>query len=187
MAGKTRRRPSWDCRNRRKQSPDASKSCQERRSLRMAKNTAVKITLIFSLLVLSHGIVSAQATTPPPQTFGTTIYFDYTNFLSKSGPISSNAKNSFFAFRRAYFTYENRINDNLRFRFRYDADSTANLTSVDLTKGSTKKDDKLRPFIKHLYLEYSNLLPNSTIKVGLAETIQFKFAEDRWGYRSCAT
>lgn len=146
----------------------------------MARKTSIRILFVLGLMLLSAAIVSAQ------QTFNTTIYFDYTNYLSNNGSVTSAPKNSFFTFRRAYFTYENKINDNLKFRFRYDADSTANLTSVDLTKGSTKKDDKLRPFIKHLYLEYSNLLPNSTIKVGLAETIQFKFAEDRWGYRSVA-
>src|SRR4030043_1801076 len=123
----------------------------------MKKGTMPKLGMIFGFVLLtlrSTSNVSAQ------QTFNTTIYFDYTNYLSKGGPVTSAAKNNFFAFRRAYFTYENKINDNLKFRFRYDADSTANLTSVDLTKGSTKKDDNLRPFIKHLSLEYSNLLPN---------------------------
>ena len=152
----------------------------------MAKKTAVRIILVLGLLVLSQGIVSAQPTTPPPQTFSTTIYFDYTNSLSKGGPVTSAGKNSFFAFRRAYFTYENKSNDNLKFRFRFDADNTANLTSVDIMTGSTKKDDKLRPFMKHLYLEYSGLLPNSIIRVGMTETIQFKIAEDRWGCRSVA-
>jgi hypothetical protein len=108
-------------------SPNASKIRQERRSLRMANKTAVRIILVLGLLVLSQGIVSAQPTTPPPQTFSTTIYFDYTNSLSKGGPVTSAGKNSFFAFRRAYFTYENKINDNLKFRFRFDADNTANL------------------------------------------------------------
>jgi hypothetical protein len=152
----------------------------------MMKKTAAKAGLIFALIILSRGILCAQATTPPPQTFGTTVYFDYSHFLSDSGPITSSPKNSYFTFRRAYFTYENKINDNLKFRFRYDADNTANITSVDIKTGSTKKDDKLRPFMKHLYLEYSGLLANSIIRVGMTETIQFKIAEDRWGYRSVA-
>jgi len=152
----------------------------------MAKNKAVRIILIFGLFVLSHGIVSAQATTPPPQTFSTTIYFDHTTYLSNDGPLTSAAKNNFFAFRRAYFTYENKINDNLKFRFRYDADNTANLTSVDVKTGSTKKDDKFRPFIKHLYLDYAGLLPNSSLKIGMTPTLTFEMAEARWGYRSVA-
>ncbi len=120
------------------------------------------------------------------QTFNTTIYFDYGMFLTKRGPLTSNPKSNYLAFRRAYFTYENKINDNLKFRFRYDADNTANITSIDFTKGLTKKDDKLRPFIKHLYFEYAGLLPNSNLRVGMTETIQYKIAEDRWGYRSVA-
>ena len=126
------------------------------------------------------------------QTFGTTIYLDYTCYMSKSGPKTMappdtpSFKNNFFNFRRAYFTYENKINDNLKFRFRYDADNTANLTSVDVKTGSTKKDDKLRPFIKHVYLDYAGLLPNSSLKVGMTETLTFKIAEEKWGYRSVA-
>jgi hypothetical protein len=146
----------------------------------MTKSTTAKLGLILGLFLLASHLGQAQ------QTFNTTIYFDYTNYLSKGGPVTSAAKNNFFAFRRAYFTYENKINDNLKFRFRYDADNTANLTSVDIKTGSTKKDDKLRPFIKHIYFEYSGLLPNSALKIGMTETIQFKIAEDRWAYRSVA-
>lgn len=91
----------------------------------MARNTAVRTLLIFGLVLLSAGMMSAQ------QTFNTTIYFDYTNYLSKGGPVTSAAKNNFFAFRRAYFTYENKINDNLKFRFRYDADNTAMTYKLD--------------------------------------------------------
>lgn len=120
------------------------------------------------------------------QTFNTTIYLDYTTYLSNGGPVTSAAKDNFFAFRRAYFTYENKINDNLKFRFRYDADNTANLTAVDIETGSTKKDDKLRPFVKHLYLDYAGLLPNSSLKIGMTETLTFGLAEARWGYRSVA-
>lgn len=146
----------------------------------MTRGKMTKMGLALGLVLLTSGLLQAQ------QTFNTTIYFDYTSYLSKEGPVTSAAKSNFFAFRRAYFTYENKINDNLKFRFRYDADNTANITSVDFGKASTKKDDKLRPFMKHLYLEYSGLVPNSTIRVGMTETIQFKIAEDRWGYRSVA-
>jgi hypothetical protein len=119
------------------------------------------------------------------QTFKTTIYFDFSSPLTTEGAKTAPLFNQ-FNFRRAYFTYENKINDNLKFRFRYDADNTANVTSVDFAKATAKKDDKLRPFIKHLYLEYSNLIPNSVLRVGMEETLTFKLAEDRWGYRSVA-
>jgi hypothetical protein len=119
------------------------------------------------------------------QSFKTTIYFDFSAPLNTDGAKNVSLFDQ-FNFRRAYFTYENKINDNLKFRFRYDADNTANITSVDFARASTKKDDKLRPFIKHLYLEYANLIPNSVIRVGMEETLTFKLAEDRWGLRSVA-
>ncbi len=97
-----------------------------------------------------------------------------------------------FVFRRAYFTYENKINDNLKFRFRLDADNTANVTGVSLTGSpvtgaSLGKDDKLRPFVKHLYLEYTDfIVPKMVLNVGMIETLTFKPAEERWGLRSVA-
>jgi len=130
------------------------------------------------------------------QSFNTTIYLDYRYFLSNSGPITLKPSdpqaaylNSQFVFRRAYFTYENKIGDNLKFRFRLDADNTANVTGVTLAGDSmsTKKDDKLRPFIKHLYVQWSDfLVPGMALTVGMEETMTFKIAEDKWGYRSVA-
>jgi len=125
------------------------------------------------------------------QTFGTTIYFDYIYFLSDQGPKTTVSapgyRNNFFQFRRAYFTYENRIGDRLRFRFRYDADNTANVTSVDFNKRTTSKDGKLRPYMKHLYVEVADfLIKNSRLRAGMADTLTFKPAEDKWGYRSVA-
>ena len=143
-----------------------------------------------ALALLAAGALTAQTATPPPQTFGTTIYFDYLFNLTSDGYATGTqaAKdlNNKFQFRRAYFTYENKINDNLKFRFRYDADNTANITSVDFAKASSKKDDKLRPFIKHLYLEYAADWLRSKFNVGMIETLSFKLAEDRWGLRSVA-
>jgi hypothetical protein len=140
--------------------------------------------LMVMVAALASTVLLAQSTTPPPQTFSTTIYFDYSFNLTNNGYLTgtdaAKALNNQFKFRRAYFRYENKINDNLKFRFTYDADY---VPAVD-AKG--KKDDKLRPFIKHLYLDWAGLLPNSSLKVGMVDTITFKLAEDRWGYRSVA-
>jgi len=162
-----------------------------------------KVTdLVLGILMLPMvGIMSlmAQTTTPPPQTFSTTIYLDYRYFLSNAGPGTLKPAadttaylNNQFAFRRAYLTYENKISDNLKFRFRIDADNTANVTGVTLTGSpvtgaTTTRDDKLRPFIKHLYLEYANfLIPKLVLNAGMIETLTFKPAEERWGLRSVA-
>lgn len=135
-------------------------------------------------------LVAAAAPAFCQQTFSATAYFDWTRFMTNEGYRTSADKDNYFAFRRAYFTYENKISDKLKFRFRLDADNTANLTGVtvdpDTGAVTTKTDDKLRPFIKNIYLEYSNLIPDSAIRVGMIETLTFKAAEDHWGYRSVA-
>jgi hypothetical protein len=157
------------------------------------------LAVVLGVAILPLASLLAQTTTPPPQTFSATIYFDYKYYLTNAGPVTfkptsptSAYLSNAFLFRRAYFTYENKINDNLKFRFRLDADNTANITGVTLTGSpvtgvSTSKDDKLRPFIKHIYIEYSNfLIPKMVLNVGMIETLTFKPAEERWGYRSVA-
>jgi len=159
----------------------------------MSKNAKLAAVLFLGLLMLPSAALLAQ------QTFSTTIYLDYRYFLSNAGPVTLKPAadttaylNNQFAFRRAYFTYENKINDNLKFRFRIDADNTANVTGVTLTGSPVSgvtlgKDDKLRPFIKHLYLQYDNfLIPKLSLNVGMIETLTFKPAEERWGLRSVA-
>ncbi|MEN6559820.1 MAG: hypothetical protein ABFD52_03470 [Acidobacteriota bacterium] len=167
-----------------------------RQALRTVYGIVAGLLMLPMVAIMS---LMAQTTTPPPQTFSTTIYLDYRYFLSDAGPATlkpaagtSAYLDNQFVFRRAYFTYENKINDNLKFRFRLDADNTANVTGVTLTGSPVSgvtlgKDDKLRPFIKHLYLEYSNfLVPKMVLNVGMIETLTFKPAEDRWGLRSVA-
>jgi hypothetical protein len=158
-----------------------------------------RLSLALLLVLAASSALMAQTATPPTQTFNTTIYMDYRYFLSSAGPITLKPTdptvaylNNQFVFRRAYFTYENKISDNLKFRFRLDADNTANVTGVSLTGTpvsgtSLSKDDKLRPFIKHLFFEWSNfLLENQTFRVGMEETLTFNLSEARWGYRSVA-
>jgi hypothetical protein len=168
--------------------------------MRKVLRTAADIVLgLLMLPMVSVMSLMAQTATPPPQTFSATVYLDYRYFLNNAGPTTLKPAsdttaylNNQFVFRRAYFTYENKISDNLKFRFRLDADNTANVTGVTLTgdpvTGVTLgKDDKLRPFIKHLYLEYSNfLVPKMVLNVGMIETLTFKPAEERWGLRSVA-
>jgi hypothetical protein len=167
-----------------------------RKIVRKAVDLALGLMMLPMVSIMS---LMAQTTTPPPQTFSATIYLDYRAFLSNAGPATlkpAAATTAYlsnqFVFRRAYFTYEHKISDNLKFRFRLDADNTANVTGVTLAGDpvsgvTTSKDDKLRPFIKHLYLEYANfLVPKMVLNVGMIETLTFKPAEERWGLRSVA-
>ena len=152
--------------------------------------TRKRMAAAAGILLMSGLTAFAQTTTPPPQTFATTIYFDWTTNATNNGYLTGTdaAKllSNKFAFRRAYFTYENKINDFLKFRFRIDADNQNNVTSVNFKSSSVSQDNKMRPFVKHLYLDWAGLLPDSSLKVGMVDTLPFKLAEDRWGYRSVA-
>lgn len=150
---------------------------------------------ITGLTLMALAVLTLAATAGAQQKFSTTIYFDYTFNLTNDGYLTNSKLvpppiTNQFRFRRAYFRYENKISDLLSFRLTYDADNTANLTGAALTGTpaaiATKKDDKLRPFIKHLYLDWGGLLPDSSLRVGMVNTITFQIAEDKWGYRSVA-
>jgi hypothetical protein len=154
----------------------------------MKTGTMKKAAVLAAFAILTARGLSAQTPTPPPQTFSTTIYFDYSFWATNNGYLTNtdpavniNPLTNKFAFRRAYFTYENKISADLKFRFRLDADNTGRLTATSGTK-----DDRLVPFVKHIYLDWAGLLPNSSLKIGMTETLAFKTAEDRWGLRSVA-
>jgi len=150
---------------------------------------------ITGLALIALAVLTLAATAGAQQKFSTTIYFDYTFNLTNDGYLTNDKLvpppiTNQFRFRRAYFRYDNKVSDTLSFRFLYDADNTANLTGDSLTGNpatiATKKDDKLRPYIKNLYLDWSGLLPDSDLKIGMVNTITFQLAEDKWGYRSVA-
>ncbi len=158
----------------------------------MTGKTRVAGLLFLALLILPSAALFAQ------QTFSTAVYLDYRYDLSTDGPITLKPTNpavpylsNQFVFRRAYFTYDNKINDNLKFRFRLDADNTANVTGVSLSgtppTATTTTDNKFRPFIKNLYVEWDHfLVKDMTLRIGMEDTMTFNIAEAKWGYRSVA-
>ena len=78
-----------------------------------------------------------------------------------------------FTFRRIYFTFENNLTENIKIRFRLESASN-----------KFGEAEKINPFVKHAYLEWSNLIPNHKLYLGIAETNGFKNTEAYWGYRS---
>ena len=75
-----------------------------------------------------------------------------------------------FQFTRYYFTYDKMITDNLAIRYRLDADRT--------------KDDKMRPFLKHAYISWMNLIPDAKIYIGMQQTPNWtSYSEKYWGHR----
>jgi len=130
----------------------------------------IKAALVFGFIILGAALkLSAE------RNWYTTIYFDYTYDLTDDGCLTASRtdQNNSFLFRRVYFNYENKISKNIKFRFRYDADRQAG--------------EKLRPFVKHLFLEWSDLIPKSKTKIGMIETLTWNpITENKWGYRSVA-
>jgi len=129
-------------------------------------------SLVLILILFSQAYVSAEDKNPLE---GFTIkgkaYFDYGYLLSSKGPVAEKHGEgwNYFIFRRAYFTLEHKINDTFKFRFRTDADR--------------KVDDKARPFLKHVYLEWTNLIPESKLYIGLSATPTKEISEAIWSYR----
>ncbi|MBC7348716.1 MAG: hypothetical protein H5U05_01935 [Candidatus Aminicenantes bacterium] len=157
----------------------STKTISVNRTQRLGRLTAWLATGLLGFCLL---FVPASA----QQKLSGTVFFDYTFYLSNNGPITTpppdnpNFKNNFLHFRRVYFRYDNKINDNISFRLTLDGDT------LKATDAANKADNKFRPYLKHLYVQIKNLIPNSDIKIGMADTITFKLAEDRWGYRSVA-
>lgn len=102
---------------------------------------------------------------------GLRVFFDYSSLLSKQGPLAEKYGKGWnpFQFRRAYFTLEHKINDTFKMRFRTDADREA--------------DDKARVFIKNLYLEWSRLIPEAKLYIGMIPVPGKALSESVWGYR----
>ncbi len=129
-------------------------------------------TLTLVLFLSSFSYVLAQEKNPLA---GFTIkgkaYFDNIYLLSSEGPLAEKYGEGWnaFQFRRAYFTLEHKISDTFKFRFRTDADR--------------KVDDKSRVFMKHVYLEWTNLIPESKLYIGLSATPTKELSEGLWGYR----
>lgn len=129
---------------------------------------AYRIPPVFIVLAVFQAVsIQAQSATKIQGVVFADYYYNVRN--SRSALADENA----FTFRRIYFTFENNLTENIKTRIRFESAHNA--------FGS---DSKINPFIKHAYLEWSNLIPNHSFYLGIAETNAFKNAESLWGYRS---
>jgi len=99
------------------------------------------------------------------------VFLDYYNNLSHHDAAQKNI--SAFQYRRIYFTFENNITKDIKFRFR--------LESAHGEFGST---NKIVPFVKNAYLEWSRLIPHHKLYLGISEANAFNNTKNYWGYRS---
>lgn len=132
-----------------------------------------KIIRTISLIIILFGFSVFAQHTHPLEGFEIKgkAYFDYGYLLSSKGPLADQCGDgwNYFKFRRGYFTLDRHFGDVFKLRFRTDADREA--------------DDKLRPFVKNLYLEWKNLIPESKLYIGMIPTIAAELSQEIWGYR----
>ncbi len=118
-------------------------------------------------LIFLSGVLNAQIESKIDGLVYADYYYQFKNI------VAAEKDRNAFQFRRIYFTFENNITQNIKVRFRLESEHGA--------YGSTAK---INPFVKHAYLEWSNLIPQHKIYLGMAETNAFKNSEEYWGYRS---
>jgi len=120
---------------------------------------AIVLSLLISTVLSSQTVSSINGL----------AFADY--YYKVSGHSGTDKQNG-FEFRRIYLTFENQITEKIKIRFR--------LESASQKYGSS---GKINPFVKHAYLEWSDLIPGHKLYLGIAETNAFKNAEQYWGYR----
>ncbi len=76
-----------------------------------------------------------------------------------------------FHFTRFYFNYETKISKLHSVRFRLDGDDQAD-------------GKKWRPYLKHAYVAWHDIIPGATAYFGLQGTPNWSYSEKFWGYRS---
>jgi hypothetical protein len=123
------------------------------------------MTLAMFLACLGAGF--AQTTSK----FDGVVFADY--YYNMDNSAADEKFKDAFTIRRVYFTWENNLTADIKWRFR--------LESASNGYGNTTK---INPFVKHAFLQWDNLIPNHSLFFGISETNAFKNSEEYWGYRS---
>ncbi len=137
-------------------------------NLLKVKRMAVMCLLLTLAAVAVMGQTPAQNVT---NKFDGVVFSDYFYNVKNSNPAEKNKDG--FTFRRIYFTWENNITTDIKWRFRLESESNG--------WGSTAK---INPFVKQAFLQWDNLVPSHSLFFGIQETNAFKISEEFWGYRS---
>ncbi len=127
---------------------------------------SVRVRSIVAGLGLVLGSLAAD---PAAAVVGKTsgyLFGDY--YYALSGPKD---KQNGFQFRRIYYTYDLKWNDQFSGRFRLEAN--------DAGFGKT---DKMNAYVKHAFLKYK--MGDHSLSAGLVGTPTWAVSEEAWGYRS---
>lgn len=134
-----------------------------------------KLRGLIILCALFFSITTIQAQTvsefKPTHKLSGLIYSDYYAVLNHHID-DLEGKNGFWA-RRVYLTYDSNFAENLSARFRFEMNSP----------GDFSTNQKLEPFVKDLYLNWS-INQNHSLIAGLSSTPSWGLVENVWGYRS---
>ena len=100
------------------------------------------------------------------------MFGDYYRVLSSDDKAGTKNRNA-FEFRRIYFTYDSKIDDEFSIRFRLEA------------KGNKfGAGGSMVPFVKHAYLKWKEGVGSADFYFGLSGTPTFAAAEKAWKYRA---
>jgi len=129
------------------------------------KRKSVKLVLASALLAISTAFLLTAE-----EKFSGLMFGDYYNVLGNHNTAVENQHG--FWFRRVYFTYDNKLSDNWKLRFRLELNSPG-----DFVTKST-----INPYLKDAYLSYEK--GNHALFFGLINTPTYEKAEEGWGYRA---
>jgi hypothetical protein len=101
------------------------------------------------------------------------MFGDYLYEFSHPDSATDALNRNGFQFRRIYFTYDRDLSEKFAVRFRLEMNSPA-----------FGRNDQLVPYVKHAYLSWKNLIPESKLYFGQVGTPTFTLSEEVWGYRA---
>ena len=146
------------------------------------RKSLLKATAFLGLFMAGASLYGQQTFSGPRSTSTTRTTCPLTVRRRRAPANAQGFIDNYFVFRRAYFTYENKINDNLKFRFRTDAGRRHR--RLGQVRQARRQD--CVPSSSTSISNGPTSIPKSAIKIGMIDTLTFKAAEDRWGYRSVA-
>lgn len=101
------------------------------------------------------------------------MFGDYLYEFSHPDSATDALNRNGFQFRRIYFTYDRDLSERFTVRFR-----------LEMNSPDFGKSDLLTPYLKHAFLVWSDLIPESRLYFGISSTPTWYISEDLWGYRS---
>ena len=121
-----------------------------------------------TLLCMGISSLGAQEGRISGYVFGD-YFYEFSHPDSATEVLDRNA----FQFRRVYITYDRNLSETFAVRLR-----------LEMNSPDFGKSDPLVPYVKHAFLAWYGLIPDSRLYFGISSTPTWNISEDVWGYRS---